>query len=174
MTLSLLKAQIREISDFPKKGILFRDITPLLRNHELLTEAIDLMAGNYAKYDPTVIVGLESRGFLFGMALAFRMGLGFAPIRKKGKLPYKTFSASYELEYGTDSIEIHQDAIKKGDKVIIVDDLLATGGTAVAAINLIKNFDAEILGLEFLIELESLKGREKLKGYNVNTIAVYP
>lgn len=174
MTIELLKSSIREISDFPKKGILFRDITPLLQNHKLMTETADLMAKNYANLNPTIIVGLESRGFIFGMALAMRMGLGFAPVRKKGKLPYKTFSVSYELEYGTDSIEIHQDAIKKGDKIIVVDDLLATGGTAVAAIELLKHFDAEILGLEFLIELKSLKGREKLSPYKVNSLAIYP
>ncbi|MEI6056010.1 MAG: adenine phosphoribosyltransferase [Lentisphaerota bacterium] len=174
MTLELLKSSIRDIPDFPKKGILFRDITPLLKDPKLIIETADLMASNYAKLNPTIIVGLESRGFIFGMALACRMGLGFVPVRKKGKLPYKTFSVSYELEYGTDSIEIHQDAIKKSDRIIIVDDLLATGGTAVAAVNLLKKFDAEILGLEFLIELESLKGRDKLKGFRVNSIALYP
>lgn len=174
MTLELLKSSIREIPDFPKKGILFRDITPLLQDSKLLAETADLMAANYENLHPTIVVGLESRGFIFGMALACRMGLGFVPIRKKGKLPYKTFSVSYELEYGVDSIEIHQDAIKKGDRIILVDDLLATGGTAVAAVKLLRNFDAEILGLEFLIELESLKGREKLKGLKVNSIARYP
>lgn len=174
MTLELLKSRIRAIPDFPKKGILFRDITPLLKDPKLIIETADLMAANYAQLNPTIIVGLESRGFIFGMALACRMGLGFVPIRKKGKLPYKIFSLNYDLEYGTDSIEIHQDAIKKTDRIIIVDDLLATGGTALAAVNLLKNFDAEILGLEFLIELESLKGREKLKEYRVNSIALYP
>ncbi|HBM15229.1 MAG TPA: adenine phosphoribosyltransferase [Lentisphaeria bacterium] len=174
MSIELLKAAIREIQDFPKKGILFRDITPLLKSPILMNEILDIMADNYKDQNPTIIVGLESRGFIFGMALATKMGVPFAPIRKKGKLPYKTYSVTYDLEYGSDTIEIHQDAINSKDRIIVVDDLLATGGTAIAAEKLIKHFNAKVLGFEFVIELESLKGREKLKGYNVNAIAVYP
>lgn len=173
MSIELIKSAIRSIPDFPKPGILFKDITPVLSNEELLKMVIDLMSNPYKNNKPTKIVGLESRGFIFGVALAYKLGVGFVPIRKKGKLPYKTYEASYQLEYGSASMEIHQDSLTENDKVVIVDDLLATGGTMSAAIELVNKFNAKILGLEFLIELEALNGREKIKEYNSHSIAIY-
>jgi len=173
MKTELIKSTIRNIPDFPKSGILFRDITPVLSNEKLLKMVIDLMSKPYKNNKPTKIVGPESRGFIFGVALAYKLGVGFVPIRKKGKLPYKTYEASYQLEYSSASMEIHQDALTKNDRVVIVDDLLATGGTMATAIKLVNKFKAKILGLEFLIELEALNGRKKLKGYNLHSIVSY-
>ena len=173
MTTELIKTAIRSIPDFPKTGILFKDITPVLSDKKLLKMVIDLMSEPYKNNPPTKIVGLESRGFIFGVPLAYKLDVGFVPIRKKGKLPYKTYQASYQLEYGNASMEIHQDALTENDRVVIVDDLLATGGTMAAAIELVNKFKAKILGLEFLIELEPLNGRKKIKGYNSHSIAIY-
>ena len=173
MSVELIKSALRSIPDFPKPGILFKDITPVLSDEKVFKMVIDLMAEPYKNNKPTKIVGLESRGFVFGVALAYKLGIGFVPIRKKGKLPYKTYEASYQFEYGSSSIEIHQDALTEKDRVVIVDDLLATGGTMAAAIELINKLKAKILGLEFLIELKNLNGRDKIKGYNTNSIAIY-
>ena len=173
MSIETIKASIRSIPDYPQKGILFRDITTLLQDADVFSEVIDIMAERYKNDLPTKIVGIESRGFIFGMVLAYKLGVGFVPIRKKGKLPYKTFEASYDLEYGSATVEIHEDALTSSDKVVVVDDLLATGGTAGAAISLIEKFDAEVVGFDFVIELLGLNGRAKLKGYPINTVIAY-
>ncbi|MBI5119355.1 adenine phosphoribosyltransferase [Candidatus Poribacteria bacterium] len=162
-----LKKTIRSIPDFPKKGILFRDITTLLKDKKAFTEAINLLVSRHKGKGIDKIVGMESRGFILGAPMAYLLGAGFVPVRKKGKLPGESYKATYELEYGSDHLEIHKDAIERGEKVLIVDDLLATGGTAVATIELVQNFDAKIHGLDFLIELEDLNGRDKLKKFDV-------
>ncbi|MFP4017073.1 MAG: adenine phosphoribosyltransferase [Halanaerobiales bacterium] len=162
-----LKAIIRDIPDFPKKGIIFKDITTLLKDPEAFREAINLMAEHYKNYDFDYIVGIEARGFIVGAPMAIQMGKGFIPIRKPGKLPGETISMSYELEYGSNEIEIHSDAIKEGDKVLIIDDLLATGGTVAAAVKMIKELGGELQGIGFLFELAFLNGREQLKGEDV-------
>jgi len=162
-----LKPFIRDIPDFPKKGIIFKDITTLLKNGKKFREAVDLIAQEFKDKKIDVIVSVEARGFIFGAALAYKLGSGIIPVRKKGKLPFKTHTISYDLEYGKDTLEIHQDAINKGDNVLVVDDLLATGGTSRAVIDLIEKIGGKIVGLAFLIELLPLKGRDKLKGYNV-------
>jgi adenine phosphoribosyltransferase len=172
MSIEKISAAIRDIPDFPKPGIIFKDITPVLSDAELLVEIVDHFAEHYSDKRPDYVAGIESRGFIFGTALAIKLGCGFIPIRKKGKLPYKTFESSYELEYGTATIEIHADALKKGDKIVIVDDLLATGGTVGAAIELVEKFDVEILGVEFLLELAFLEGRKKLTVNPVNSLIV--
>jgi adenine phosphoribosyltransferase len=161
-----LKNLIRTIPDFPKKGILFRDITPVLQNGEAFREVIKIFKENTPK-EITKVIGIESRGFIFGASLAYLIGVGFVPIRKSGKLPWKKVKMEYDLEYGTDTIEIHEDAIEKGEKVVLVDDLLATGGTAFAACKLIEKCGGIVKKIIFLVELEALKGREKLKGYDV-------
>lgn len=160
-----LKKYIRNITDFPKKGIIFRDITTLIENKYAFKKAIDLMAGHFKKIKIDKVAGVEARGFIFGGAIAYKLGAGFVPIRKKGKLPYKTKSVTYSLEYGTDTLEAHIDSIKKGERVLVVDDLLATGGTVKAATDLIEGMGGKIVGVEFLIELIDLKGRDKLKKY---------
>jgi len=162
-----LKKTIRSIPDFPKEGILFRDITTLLKDKSALANAIDMLVSRHKGKDIAKVVGIESRGFILGTPVAYLLGAGFVPVRKKGKLPAETYSATYELEYGTDHLEIHRDAIEPGEEIIVVDDLLATGGTAAATVELLKNFDANIAGIDFLIELTDLGGREKLKGYDV-------
>lgn len=162
-----LKAYIRDIPDFPKKGIIFKDITTLLKDGKAFRAAVDKIVAEYKNVKVDAVLSVESRGFLFGAAVAYNLGAGIVPVRKKGKLPHKTFSATYQLEYGTDTLEIHQDAIKKGAKVLIVDDLLATGGTTAAVIDLVKKLGGEVVGIAFVIELAPLKGREKLKGYPV-------
>lgn len=154
---------LRDVPDFPKPGIIFKDITPLLADAELFKAAIDAFAAECSGKGITKIVGIESRGFIFGTALAYAMGLGFVPARKKGKLPYKTISASFELEYGTDTVEMHADALTPQDKVVIVDDLLATGGTANAVVELVEKLGAKVELCAFLCELCFLKGGEKLK-----------
>ncbi len=168
-----LKKMIRDVPDFPKKGIIFKDITPLLGNKETFSETIDLLAGKIASEQPDVIVGVESRGFIFAAPLAYKLNAGFVPVRKKGKLPYKTHKAEYELEYGLDVLEIHQDAFPKGAKVVIVDDLLATGGTSLAVIELVKKLGGQISSLLFLVELSFLNGRERLKEYLVHSLIVF-
>ena len=173
MSIESIRSSIRSIPDYPQKGILFRDITTLLQNANVFSEVIDIMAERYKDNLPTKIVGIESRGFIFGMVLAYKLGIGFVPIRKKGKLPYKTFEASYDLEYGSAVIEMHQDALTSNDRVVVVDDLLATGGTAAAAISLVQKLGAEIVGFEFVIELLGLNGRAKLQEYPTNTVIAY-
>lgn len=168
-----IKKMIRDVSDFPKKGIIFRDITTAIKDAKTMQKIVDLMAQEYADEKIDYIAGIESRGFIFGMPIAYKLGCGFIPIRKPGKLPAETISQEYSLEYGTDKIEIHKDAIKKGDRVLIVDDLLATGGTAAAAAKLVSS-TGELVGISFLIELEDLKGREKLpEGVKVSSLVKY-
>lgn len=162
-----LKSYIRDIPGFPKEGIIFKDITTLLKDGKKFRETVDIFASEYKDKKIDVILSIEARGFIFGAALAYKLGAGLAPIRKKGKLPYKTHKVTYDLEYGTDSLEIHQDAFQKGARVLIVDDLLATGGTCRAVIDLVEKMGGNIVGLAFLIELTALKGREKLKGYDI-------
>lgn len=157
-----LKTMIRDIKDFPKKGILFKDLTPLLSDAASFTRAVDMLAERYEGQKIDLVVGVEARGFIIGSALAYRLGAGVILIRKPGKLPYKTHHTIYELEYGTDQLEIHQDAIKQGQKVVIADDLLATGGTMRAAVDLVDKFHGEIVECAFLVELEFLNGRKKL------------
>jgi adenine phosphoribosyltransferase len=168
-----LTQYIRDIPDFPKEGILFKDITPLLRHVRALAYAVEQTCSRFADRGITVVAGIESRGFIFGTPVAQRLGVGFIPIRKPGKLPYKTISEQYELEYGTDSVEMHTDAVSQGDRVLVVDDLLATGGTAAATRNLIEKSGAEVAGMGFVIELSFLKGIEKLPGVDVHSLIKY-
>ena len=168
-----LKRAIRDIPDFPKKGILFKDITPLLQDGVLFRQAINRLGDQFAEQRVDVVVGIEARGFLFAAALAYKLEAGVVIVRKPGKLPYKTHHVTYALEYGTDSLEIHQDAIKPGQRVLIVDDVLATGGTVKATAELIEKFDAHICGVAFLIELTFLNGREKLKDYDLTTLITF-
>ncbi|MBF0620167.1 MAG: adenine phosphoribosyltransferase [Candidatus Omnitrophica bacterium] len=168
-----LKKSIRDIPDFPKKGILFKDITTLLKDKKALKASIDVLAKAVSKSKPKYIVGVESRGFIFGTALAYKMGIGFIPVRKKGKLPAKTRAVSYDLEYGQDTLEIHEDALKKGDRVVIVDDLLATGGTVEAVAKLVSASGAKIVNIAFIIELSFLNGRKKLGTYPVFSAVQY-
>jgi adenine phosphoribosyltransferase len=157
-----LKGTIRDIPDFPKPGIVFKDLTTLLKNKEAFKYVIDVLAEKFAPLKPDYIVGIEARGFILGPAIAHAIGVGFIPIRKPGKLPHKVEKAVYELEYGTDTVEIHADAVEKGDRVIVIDDLLATGGTAEAAYRLLKTIGADVVGIGFIIELAFLNGRKKL------------
>ena len=168
-----LKKCIRDVPNFPKEGILFKDITTLLANPTAFKRAIDLLVKKFSGQRIDIVVGIESRGFIFGSVLAYKLGAGFVPVRKKGKLPYKTKSVTYELEYGSDTLEIHNDAIPPQSHVLIVDDLLATGGTVQAVIQLVKGFDARIAGVAFLVELTFLKGKEKLKGLPIYSIIEY-
>lgn len=162
-----LKKQIRDVPDFPKKGIVFKDITTLLNDPVSFNNILDLLKQRYTGKEIDTVIGIESRGFIIGSALAYALKAGFAPIRKAGKLPYKTYKMSYELEYGTDTIEIHQDAAASGKRVLIVDDLIATGGTALASAELVKKLNADIVELAFIVELTFLNGRDKLKDYEV-------
>lgn len=162
-----LRDKIRDIPDFPKKGILFKDVTPLLSDGRVFRKAIDRIGERYSAKDIDLVVGVEARGFIMGAALAYKLGAGVILVRKPGKLPYKTHQTIYELEYGTDTLEIHQDAIKPGERVLICDDLLATGGTVLAAIDLVKKMQGEVVEIAFLIELSFLKGRDKLKDYKI-------
>lgn len=157
-----VKAKIRTIPNFPKDGIMFRDITTALKDAEVLKQMVDFLGEQFKGEKIDYIVGLESRGFIFGVPVAYNLNAGFIPVRKPNKLPAATISETYELEYGTDTLEIHKDALKKGDRVIVVDDLLATGGTASAACNLVAKAGAEIVGCAFVIELVDLNGRDKL------------
>jgi adenine phosphoribosyltransferase len=168
-----LKQYIRDIPDFPKPGILFRDITTLLSDQFAFKQAIDQLAAHYKGKGIKKVVGIESRGFLTAAPLAYLLGAGFVPVRKKGKLPYKTTSVSYELEYGTDTLELHIDGVLKGEKTLIADDLLATGGTARATSDLVIKNGGTVAGLAFLIELTGLKGRNKLKGLDVYSLIQY-
>jgi adenine phosphoribosyltransferase len=157
-----LSPYIRDIPDFPQEGVMFKDITPLLGDPAAFHESIDVIASHYADSGITKVLGAEARGFIFGGALAYKLGAGFVPARKPGKLPWKTTKADYQLEYGVDSLEMHLDAIGPGDKVVVVDDVLATGGTAAAKAQLVKNNGGEVAGFAFLIELDFLGGRAKL------------
>jgi len=168
-----LKDHIRDIPDFPKEGIIFKDITTLLQDGAAFKKSIDLLAKKFKKEDIGVVVGVEARGFIFGAALAYKLGVGFVPVRKKGKLPSKTRSVTYELEYGTDVLEIHQDAIPPKTRVLIVDDLLATGGTIKAVSDLLKAEKVIIAGVAFLVELRFLKGKDKLKDLPVYSVIKY-
>jgi len=171
--MSDLKSSIRSVPDFPKPGIGFKDITTLLIDGPAFREAVDLLAERFQNQEIKKVVGIESRGFVFGSVIAYKWGVGFVPVRKPGKLPAETISEDYDLEYGTDSLEIHRDAITPGEKVLIVDDLLATGGTAQATVNLINRLGGEIAGIAFLIELSFLNGRQKLRGYDVLSLMEY-
>ena len=168
-----LKKLIREVPDFPKKGILFYDITTLLKDKTGYATLIDLLAEHYIGKQVDLILGMEARGFIFGPALAYRLNAGFVPVRKPGKLPSTTARVEYELEYGSNALEVHKDAIQRGERVLIVDDLLATGGTAEATAKLASSLGADIAGLAFVVELDFLKGRDKLKGYDVFSLLHY-
>ena len=165
--------RIRDVPDFPKKGILFKDITPVLSDIDTLRASIKEMAAPFMDFEIDVVVGIESRGFIFGAPIADVLNCSFVPVRKPGKLPWKTESVSYELEYGTDALEIHEDAITEGQNVLIVDDLLATGGTAEATCKLVSKLGGNIKGLSLLIELEGLNGRKRLNQYNVHSLVQY-
>ncbi|MDP7740074.1 MAG: adenine phosphoribosyltransferase [Lentisphaeria bacterium] len=170
MSLETLTAAIRDIPDFPKPGIMFKDISPILQDGALFAEVIDIIGARYENQQIDSIVVIDARGFIFGSALAYKLGCGISLVRKQGKLPWKTYSVSYELEYGSAAVEIHIDAVSAGDRVLIVDDLLATGGTARAGADLIEKIGARIIALEFVIELSFLNGRDKLDGYTVNSL----
>src|SRR3989344_3930028 len=167
------RQKIRTVPDFPKKGIMFRDITTLLKDSEALQLAIEEMQKHLSKKNFDLIVAAESRGFIFGSMLALKMNKGFIPVRKPGKLPAKTIREDFKTEYSTDAFEMHQDAIKKGDRIVIVDDLLATGGTALAAAKLVEKLGGKVVGFCFLIELSFLHPREKLKGYEIFSLIKY-
>ncbi len=168
-----LKQYIRNIPDWPKKGVLFRDITPLLANPKAFTTAVDALCSDFVDAGIEYVAAVEARGFIFGAAVAEKLGAGFVPIRKKGKLPYKTESVTYDLEYGTDTVEVHSDAVRCGAKVLMVDDLLATGGTMTAACKVIEKIGGQIAAIAFLIELGELEGREKLGEYKIKTVISY-
>jgi len=168
-----LKAQIREIPDWPKKGILFYDLTTLLKNGQAFRKAVEALVDPFKSKPVDVVVGIEARGFIFAPTVAYLLNAGFVPVRKPGKLPAKTHTVTYELEYGTDSLEIHRDAIRPGQRVLIVDDLIATGGTARAVAEMVERMGGNLLGLAFLVELDFLHGREKLSRYDVLSILRY-
>ncbi|MCD4655760.1 adenine phosphoribosyltransferase [bacterium] len=173
MNTSYLEQLIRDVPDFPKPGIVFKDITPLLADCGALEQCMEFLSEPFLNIGITKVVGIEARGFLFAPSIAFKLGAGMVPVRKPGKLPYKIESFTYDLEYGTDTIEIHKDSIKPGEKVLIVDDLLATGGTVNAACQLVEKLGGEISGIAFLIELAFLRGREKFNGYKVHSLIEY-
>ncbi|GAC1401363.1 MAG: adenine phosphoribosyltransferase [Ktedonobacteraceae bacterium] len=168
-----LEDRIRDIQDFPQQGVLFKDITPLLQDSLAFRAAIDRLAAHYAGAGIQTVVGVESRGFIFGAPLAYQLNCGFVPVRKFGKLPSETVSVEYALEYGTNVVEIHKDAIQPGERVLIVDDLLATGGTVSAAIELVEKLGGHIAGVAFLVELTFLKGRDQLRGHDVFALIKY-
>src|SRR5450759_2519398 len=173
MTPDELRARIREIPDFPKPGILFYDITTLLKDPVAYRAAIDAMLAPYAGMSIDIVVGMESRGFIFSAPLAYQLGAGLVPVRKLGKLPAETISVEYALEYGSNTLEVHRDAIEPGQKVLIVDDLLATGGTVNGTVELVQRLKGEIVGLAFLVELGFLKGRDRLAGHTVSSVITY-
>ena len=168
-----LKKKIREVPDFPKEGILFYDVTTLFKDADGLRQSVDLMAAPYADAGIDKVVGIESRGFILAPAIAIRLGAGFVLVRKPGKLPAKTREVSYDLEYGQDRIEIHEDAIEAGERVLIVDDLMATGGTAAAAVELVRRLEGNLVGAAFLVELEFLQGRAKVPGVEIFSLLKY-
>lgn len=168
-----LREKIRDVPDFPKPGIVFKDIMPLVADPTAFREAVDALAEWIGGRKPDLVLGAEARGFIFGGAIAYKLGCGFVTARKPGKLPWQTVNAVYELEYGTDSLEVHADAIPEGARVVVHDDVLATGGTAKAKCDLVEKMGAEVVGLAFLIELEFLSGRDKLEGYEVFSLVKY-
>lgn len=168
-----LKGKIRVIDNFPKEGISFKDVTTLLQDKEALKYTIDAIANSLKDKNIDIVIGPEARGFLFGAPVAYALGAGFVPVRKKGKLPYDTIGVSYDLEYGSDELEIHKDAIKPGQRVAIVDDLLATGGTIGSVAKLVEQVGGELVSIDFVIELTELNGRDKLKGYNIKSLVQY-
>ncbi len=170
---SKVKTIIRDVPDFPKKGIVFKDITPLLSDHAVFAEMIKHFAGHFRKAGVTKVLGIEARGFLLAAPIAMELGAGLVPVRKKGKLPYKSVSASYALEYGMDTLEMHADAVQPGEKVLIVDDVLATGGTAGAVCSMVEQLGGKVAGIAMLIELEFLNGREKLAGRDIYSLIKY-
>ena len=171
--MDFLKSKIREIPDFPKPGVSFKDISTLIKDGEAFQEAIVMLVEAFRQEDVDLVVGVESRGFIFGAPVAYELGVGFVPVRKPGKLPAETVKVEYQLEYGTDALEIHKDAILPGQKVLIVDDVLATGGTMAATAQLIEKLGGRITGFAFVIELDFLKGREKLGGRKVVSLVHY-
>lgn len=173
MDVTALRAKIRDIKDFPTEGILFKDITTLLKDAPAFKHVVDQLAARYQRERIDVVVGVESRGFIFGGALAHQLNAGFVPVRKLGKLPGKTIEVEYELEYGRDALAMHEDAIRAGQRVLAVDDLLATGGTMAATLRLIEQLGGQVAGVAFLIELAFLHGREKLKNYPLHSLIVY-
>jgi len=172
-TVEQIAQAIRNVPDFPQSGIQFKDITPVLADPVLFVSSIDHLTGPFKRGDVDAIVGIDARGFIFAAAVAYKLKCGFVPVRKKGKLPYRTYEQSYDLEYGSNTVAVHIDAVKPGSRVMLVDDLLATGGTAVAAAHLLQRLGVEILEVAFLLELSFLKGREKLKGFPVRSLIVY-
>jgi adenine phosphoribosyltransferase len=173
MNIAELRTKIRDIKDFPTEGILFKDITTLLKDGPAWASVIDHLAARYHTARIEIVVGVESRGFIFGGALAHRLKAGFVPVRKRGKLPGPTLEEEYELEYGRDVLAIHEDAIQPGQKVLVVDDLLATGGTMAATLRLVERLGGKVVGTAFLIELAFLKGRDRLRGYDVDALITY-
>jgi adenine phosphoribosyltransferase len=172
-TIHELKTAIRDVPDFPKKGIIFKDITTLLKDGQLFRKAIDELTAPFVGKGITKVVGVESRGFIFAAAVAYKLGAGLVIVRKPGKLPHRTHTETYDLEYGKDTLEIHVDALTQDDKVLVIDDLLATGGTTQAVTKMIKHFNAKVEAIAFLIELAFLSGREKLKGYSITSLITY-
>ena len=168
-----LKDSIRSISDWPIEGVIFRDLTTLMQDPEAYRNACDVFYDRYKNLNIYKVVGIDARGFVFGAVLAYQLNVGFIPVRKKGKLPYKTVSEEYTLEYGKNTVEMHEDAITKGEKVVIIDDLIATGGTIEAAVKLVKKLDGDILECAFIVELPELKGREKIKDQKIFTICEF-
>lgn len=168
-----LKNYIRDIPDFPKEGIIFKDITPLWKDKDAFSQAIDTIVDRYKNQQIDVVVGVEARGFIVGAPVAYKLGLGFVPMRKPGKLPYKTTAVSYELEYGIDTIEMHEDGVSPGQRVLIVDDLLATGGTARAMCKLVEQAGGKVVDLAFIVELTFLHGKDKLKDWSVFSLIQY-
>jgi len=173
MKIADLKKHIRDIPNFPKEGIIFKDISTLLKNPQAFVKSINALALKFKKSKIQYVVGVEARGFIFGAALAYKLGAGFIPVRKKGKLPYKTKSVTYQLEYGMDTLEIHEDAIPSHARVLVVDDLLATGGTVRAVVDLLNSQQVNIVGVAFLVELKFLKGKEKLKDLPIYSVIQY-
>jgi adenine phosphoribosyltransferase len=171
--IAAIRRTIRDIADFPKPGIVFKDITPLLADGKLFVRTVDILAERYADQAVDTVLGIESRGFIIGAALAYKLGAGFSVVRKPGKLPYTTHSASYQLEYGTDKLEIHVDGVSRGARVVIADDLIATGGTAKATAELVSKLGATVVECAFVIELVFLKGREKLAPHGVFSLVQY-
>jgi adenine phosphoribosyltransferase len=168
-----LKAYVRDVPDYPQKGIIFRDITPLLGDKRIFREVVELMSQAWLENPPDLVAGVEARGFIPGSAISVRLDAGFVPIRKTGKLPWMTVMESYDLEYGTDQLEVHSDAVQPGQKVLIVDDVLATGGTASAAVRLMRKLGADVIGVQVLIELGYLDGRQKLRDVKLKSEIVY-
>jgi adenine phosphoribosyltransferase len=168
-----LKAYVRDVPDYPQKGIIFRDITPLLGDKRIFREVVELMSKAWLENPPHLVAGVEARGFIPGSAISVRLDAGFVPIRKTGKLPWMTVMESYDLEYGTDQLEVHSDAVQPGQKVLIVDDVLATGGTASAAVRLMRKLGADVIGVQVLIELGYLDGRQKLRDVKLKSEIVY-